>query len=178
MLTIPTLRLLIRPFTTADLPAFLAYRNDPQVARYQGWDIPYPPEKALAFVEEMQNRLITPGEWLQLALQRHDNGEMIGDIALHPFQSDPRQAYIGITLAQAYWGKGYAQEATRALIEELFRRQNFHRLVAECDVQNTASQALLQRIGFRREAHLVENIWFKGAYGSEYHYALLQKEWK
>jgi RimJ/RimL family protein N-acetyltransferase len=37
---------------------------------------------------------------------------------------------------------------------------------------------LLERLGFRRESHLVENIFFKGAYGSEYHYAMLEREWK
>ncbi len=41
-----------------------------------------------------------------------------------------------------------------------------------------ASYKLLERLGFRREAHLVENIWFKGAWGSEFHYALLEREWK
>jgi RimJ/RimL family protein N-acetyltransferase len=45
-------------------------------------------------------------------------------------------------------------------------------------VENVASWRLLEKLGFRREAHLIENIFFKGAYGSEYHYALLEREWK
>jgi RimJ/RimL family protein N-acetyltransferase len=51
-------------------------------------------------------------------------------------------------------------------------------VIAECDVDNIASWSLLDKLGFRREAHLVENIFFKGKYGSEYHYALLRREWR
>jgi RimJ/RimL family protein N-acetyltransferase len=55
--------------------------------------------------------------------------------------------------------------------------RKFRDVVAECDVRNTASFSLLARLGFRREAHLIENIWFKGAWGSEFHYAMLEQEW-
>jgi len=43
-------------------------------------------------------------------------------------------------------------------------------------VLNEPSWRLLERLGFRREAHLVENTWFKGACTSEYHYAMLKRE--
>jgi RimJ/RimL family protein N-acetyltransferase len=92
--------------------------------------------------------------------------------------SDNRQAYIGITLARKSWGEGYGEEACRRLMDHLFSELLLHRVVAECDVENTASYTLLERLGFRREAHLIENIWFKGVWGSEYHYAMLDREWK
>lgn len=50
--------------------------------------------------------------------------------------------------------------------------------MSEYDVENMASQKLLERLGFRRETHLVENVFFKGQYGSEDHYALLEREWR
>ncbi len=173
-----TPRLLIRHFRESDLESFLAYRNDPEVARYQGWSLPYSRESALAFLVEMKDKQPAPGEWLQLALELSSTGESIGDLAFHLMKSDPRQAYLGYTLSRAHWGYGYASEAVRALLDHLFRELNLHRIVAECDADNTASQNLLERLGFRREAHLVENVFFKGQYGSEYHYAILQREWK
>ena len=173
-----TSRLLIRPFHDADLDAFLAYRNDPEVARYQGWSVPYSRASALEFIAKMKDRHISAGEWLQLALELNETGQLAGDMAIHIMKSDPRQAYLGYTLAREHWGKGFAREAVSALLDQLFGELNLHRIVAECDVENTASWQLLERLGFRREAHLVENIFFKGAYGSEYHYALLQREWK
>jgi ribosomal-protein-alanine N-acetyltransferase len=103
---------------------------------------------------------------------------LLGDCAFSVMSNDKRQAYIGITLARPFWGKGYAEEASRGLLNYLFVELNLHRVVAECDVENSASIILLSRLGFRREAHLIENIWFKGSWGSEFHYALLEREWK
>ena len=53
-----------------------------------------------------------------------------------------------------------------------------HRVTAVMDVDNVASWRLVERLGLRREAHFVENIFFKGSYASEYHYAILSQEWK
>jgi RimJ/RimL family protein N-acetyltransferase len=177
-LPLETPRLLIRPFRDFDLEPFLAYRNDPEVARYQGWSIPYSRQNAIDFIDEMKDKQPAPGEWLQLALELRTTGETIGDITFHLLRSDPRQAYLGYSLARAHWGHGYASEAARALLDYLFHELKLHRVIAECDVENLASQRLLERLGFRREAHLVENIFFKGQYGSEYHYAILKKEWR
>ena len=53
-----------------------------------------------------------------------------------------------------------------------------HRVVATTDVENTASYRLLETLGFRREGHFIQNIFFKGAWGDEYQYALLRSEGK
>jgi RimJ/RimL family protein N-acetyltransferase len=174
-----TERLFLRAFCDSDLEDFLAYRSDPLVARYQGWELPYERETGLAFINEMKNKLPgTPGEWYQAAIELKGSKLLLGDCAFHIMKSDKRQAYIGITLARTSWGKGYGEEACRRLIAHLFSELFLHRVVAECDVENIASYTLLERLGFRREAHLLENIWFKGAWGSEYHYAMLDSEWK
>ena len=173
-----TPRLVIRQFTFSDLAPFHTYRNDPQVAQYQGWDVPYSREKAFEFIDEMKKVTPgTPGEWFQAAVVRKDNNQMIGDVAFHIMRSDSRQAYIGYTLSRAAWGQGYATEAIHRLLDTLFRDYKLHRVVAECDVENGASYRLLERVGFRREAHLKENLFFKGRWSSEYHYAMLEHEW-
>lgn len=172
-------RLILRRFRDSDLGEFLAYRSDPQVARYQGWEIPYGLDEAQAFIDQMKNAIPgTPGKWFQSVIESKSINVVIGDCAFHVMESDKRQAFIGITLSHAYWGKGYGEEASRRLLDYLFSELNLHRVVAECDVNNTASFSLLERLGFRREAHLLENIWFKGAWGSEFHYAMLEREWK
>ena len=55
---------------------------------------------------------------------------------------------------------------------------NMHRVSATTDAENKAAQNLFQRLGFRQEAHFVEHVWFKGAWGSEYVFAMLQREWQ
>jgi RimJ/RimL family protein N-acetyltransferase len=50
-------------------------------------------------------------------------------------------------------------------------------VVAVTDALNAPAARLLERVGFRREGHFIENVWFKGAWGSEYLYALLARDW-
>jgi RimJ/RimL family protein N-acetyltransferase len=177
-LLLETERLFLRQFKESDLESFWVYRNDPEVARYQGWDIPYPREKAITFVEAMQVAIPMQSKWLQIAIELKSTHEMIGDVAFFIMRNDARQALIGYSLARPCWGNGYAFEALSRLLAFLFEELNLHRVVAECDVENRPSWRLLEKRGFRREAHLVENTFFKGAYVSEYHYAILGQEWK
>jgi RimJ/RimL family protein N-acetyltransferase len=176
MLETPRLRL--RLFTEADLPAFVAYRNDEAVARYQGWATPYTLAQAQAFLAEMaQNPPGTPGVWCQLAIERRTDASLLGDCAFH-LSKDARQAEIGCTLARPYWSAGYAGEAVRRLLAYLFGDLRLHRVYANCDVENLAAARTLEQLGLRREAHFVENLWFKGRWSSEYWYALLASEWQ
>lgn len=171
-------RLLLRKFSESDLNEFLSYRSDPLVARYQGWEIPYGVDEARVFIDQMTQAVPNaPGKWFQAAVELKSLKVLIGDCAFYIMEKDARQAYIGITLSRSFWRKGYGEEASRCLLDYLFRELKLHRVVAECDVENTASFSLLERLGFRREAHLIENIWFKGRWGSEFHYAMLEREW-
>lgn len=173
-----TERLWLRPFQPADVPAFAAYRSDPEIARYQGWETPYSLEQAARFVAEMSAMPPIPvGEWYQLAIQPKDYGAIIGDCAFHVLAEDGQQAEIGFSLSRAYQGRGYAAEAVRRLLGYLFEERNLHRVRAICDVENTASGKLLERVGMRREAQHIENVWFKGRWSSEYVYAILAFEW-
>jgi RimJ/RimL family protein N-acetyltransferase len=49
-----TQRLVVRRFRPQDLDTFVAYRSDPQVARYQSWEAPYPPSQAHQFLQALQ----------------------------------------------------------------------------------------------------------------------------
>jgi RimJ/RimL family protein N-acetyltransferase len=90
---------------------------------------------------------------------------------------EPRQAEIGFSFARAHQGQGFAAEAVARLLAYLFGDLGLHRVVAVTDVGNLAATRLLERLGLRREGTFVENIWFKGAWGSEFSYAMLHREW-
>jgi RimJ/RimL family protein N-acetyltransferase len=173
-----TERLILRQFREPDLEMFLSYRNDPDVAKYQGWSIPYPREKGIEFVQKMSVAIPGQSKWLQIAIELKSTHQMIGDVAFFIKREDERQAMIGYSLARPSWGNGYASEAISGLLAYLFDELDLNRVVAECDEENVASWRLLERLGFRREAHLIENLFFKGAYCNEYHYAMLGREWK
>jgi len=175
--SLETSRLLLRRFTQEDLPTLIAYRNDPVIARYQSWEAVDEPA-ARAFIEEQQ--LVepgTPGEWFQFAIELKASGEHIGDCALH-VQKDRREAEVGYTLAQAFQGHGFATEALEGLLAYCFEKLQLQRVVAIIDCENTLSIALLERVGMRREAHLLRNIFLKGRWCDEYVYALFAEEWR
>jgi len=177
LLPLHTPRLTLRRFTEVDVLPFLAYRNDPAVARYQSWESCDLVE-ATEFIRSHQSlEAGVPGQWLQIAIVLKETNALIGDCALKVQAQDPRQAAIGVTLARQSQGRGFAIEALSCLLAVLFEGLKLHRVVADTDVENTASWTLLERLGLKREGHLRQSLWFKGRWADEYLYAILREEW-
>ena len=89
-----------------------------------------------------------------------------------------RQGEIGFVLHPDHHGQGYAGEAACAMLRLGFEELGLHRIVGRCEPRNEASARLLERLGMRREAHLIENEWVKGEWQSELVYAMLDREWR
>ncbi|HVN54786.1 MAG TPA: GNAT family N-acetyltransferase [Anaerolineaceae bacterium] len=177
--TLDTPRLTLRSFQRSDIEPFSRYRSDPEVARYQGWEIPYTLEQATRFVGEMIAASPgIPGQPYQVAIELRATGEMIGDCMFVRLPEDERQAEIGFTLARAFQGQGYASEAVARLLDYLFSDLNLRRVRANCDPQNTSSARLLRRLGMRQEGHFIESLWLKGCWVDEDWYAILRIEWQ
>jgi RimJ/RimL family protein N-acetyltransferase len=175
--TLETARLRLRRFRADDLARFMAYRNDPDVARYQSWESISLAE-AQAFIQAERDAWMgSPGVGVQIAIELRATGELIGDCYFRIEPDDPRQAEIGYTLATHAQGQGLATEAVSAWLTYAFGAFALHRITATVDCQNLRSVALLERLGMRREGHFLQNIWFKGAWGDEYLYAMLREEW-
>ncbi len=180
-----TERLLLRPFRAEDALGLAAHRSDPEIARYVQWTPPYPIATAEDLIARTQwGGLLKRGEGAMIAVElAAAPGTVIGDCGTQLLAEDERQATIGFTLARAHQGRGYATEAVRAVLDALFRGGVFsaeplHRVTAVCGTDNPASQRVMERAGMRREAHFIENIFFKGAWGSEFNYAILRREWE
>ncbi len=176
--TIETSRLRLRHFRDTDLVLFMAYRNDPEVARYQGWEGTSEPE-ARAFIQEQKEvQPGMPGQWFQIAVELKETGMLVGDCALKIEEHDERQAEIGYTLSRAYQGRGIASEAVSCVLEYAFVTLGLHRVIAITDCENVASVALLERLGLRCEGHFRQNVWLKGKWRDEFLYAMLREEWR
>lgn len=168
-------RLLLRRFRESDLPIFLAYLNDPLVARYQTWES-YTEQKAREVIQEQKNLDPgLPGQWFTFAVELKGAASLIGHVALKML--DHQQAEIGFTFSREYQGRGLACEAATCVLDYLFTKLELHRVIAITDCENERSVALLSRLGMRREGHFIQNIWFKGKWGDEYMYAVLREEW-
>jgi len=172
-----TERLYVRRFQMSDRDAFVAIRNDAEVARYQSWNAMDQAE-AQAYIAAMSSvEPGVPGEWFQFALAEKSTNRLIGDCALHIKADEPRHAEIGFTLARHAQGQGLATEALTALFDYLFQAHEILRMIAICDVRNRGSIALLERLGMRREGHTLQSFWNKGSWTDEYQYAILRDEW-
>jgi RimJ/RimL family protein N-acetyltransferase len=178
-LPIRTERLVLRPFVLADLEPLLAIQSDPVAVRY----VPYPPRDrptvAAVLERKMANTALRDeGDLIELAVTLGRGGPMIGDVLLALRSVEHETLEVGYIFAPASGGHGYATEAVRALVGLAFSLLEARRIIARVDSRNAASSALLTKLGFRLEANLVENEWFKGELTSEFDYALLAREWR
>lgn len=174
-----TPRLALRPFEPRDIEPFSEYRSDPQVAQYQGWQVPYTLEQAAQFVDEMRSRVPgADGQWYQLAIELKTTGRLIGDCAFYRLGENLAQAEIGFTLARPFQGQGYASEAVTRLLAYLFDELGLHRVKANTDPANLASIRLLNKVGMRYEGRFIESLWLKGEWVSEDWFAMLRREWE
>lgn len=145
-LPLSTERLILRRFVDQDLERFLAYRQDPQVARFQSWSMLSEAE-GQSFINEMQTAAIgIPGEWFQIAIAHKQSNLLLGDIGIQAYTEDPKIVEIGFTLRGEDQRKGYAKEAVQALIDSLFERGNLDKIIGTTDMRNEPSVRLLQRL--------------------------------
>jgi RimJ/RimL family protein N-acetyltransferase len=170
-------RLLLRRFREADLDAFVAYRSEESVARFQSWDESYSKADAERFLtEDSKVAPGHPGQWLQIAIEERETGNLCGDCAVRVTTDQPRTAELGVTLAPHYQNGGIASEAMMATIDWLFGEEDMHRVYAQVDDRNEAAHRLLERLGFRLEARLIEADWFDGEWTTLRIYAVLKKD--
>src|SRR5262249_20627816 len=101
-------RLILRRFRAGDIAAFVRYRADPAIARFQSWEN-FTAADGEAFLAAMSRQHPdTLGEWFQFAIELTATSAMIGDCALHTLAESPREVEIGFTLAPEFQGRGYA----------------------------------------------------------------------
>jgi len=182
-----TERLILRPYTAADLDDYAAIQSDEEVVRYMFWPLRDRRESAKHLAKRRrQTRLEQSGDFVGLAIElpstpslnpRPESGRVIGDASLLLRSVGNRQAEIGWVLHPDFGGKGYATEASRAMLDLAFGRLGVHRVVAQLDARNSASAAMAERLGMRREALFRHDMWFKGAWGDSLYYAILDEEW-
>jgi RimJ/RimL family protein N-acetyltransferase len=169
-----TERLLIRPFEPGDLDALHAMRSHEPSLRWLYEDQPTLEEGRARLERRVRNvRFALTGDALGLAAVLHD-GTLAGDLSLFLRSAEHRQGELGFIFHPDHQGRGYATEAARALLDLAFDTFALHRVVGRLEARNTASLRVLEKLGMRREAHLVENELVKGEWQSEVVYAALR----
>lgn len=181
LLTSPlrTDRLVLRAHGRDDLEDLLRFHGDPEVVRYVPWPVRDREDTRAALEVKLgQDRIERAGQWLVLAVERRDDGRVVGEVLLQLASEADRQGQLGFVLARDAWGQGYAAEAAAEVLRLGFEDLGLHRITAVCLQQNAASAALLQRLGMQQEGRFVEDVWFKGAWGSRLLFALRAPDWR
>ncbi|MCT1905040.1 GNAT family N-acetyltransferase [Oceanobacillus sojae] len=170
-----TERLLIRPFNEEDLQdVFHIYNND-ATCKYLLNDKWAHENKQKEFQRKLENNVLTKETPLSLAVV--SGTKVIGDLTVW-YTEMKDTVEIGYTFSSEASGKGYATEAVSVLVNKLFSEFKVHRIQANLDARNEASQRLCERIGMRKEAHFIQDYWSKGEWTDSLVYGMLSSDFK
>lgn len=149
--TITTERLVLRPLVDDDAPAVAAGAGDPRVARYLlSVPSPYPVTLARRWIRG-RIEWWTSGRGVTLAIATREHPrELLGTVSLRRFARD-RRAELGYWLVAAAWGRGYATEAARGLVDYGFHQLRLARIYAQVLAGNDESMHVLEKLGMKRE---------------------------
>ncbi len=145
---IETERLLLRRNIAGDAEAiFREYAQDAEVTRF----LPWKPHKDITETQAFMQRcreVWDAGQAFPFAIVRKEDGPLMGMIEL---RVDGHRADIGYVLAKRHWGNGYVTEAARAVVQWAASQPGIRRVWAYCDVENRASQRVMEKAGMERE---------------------------
>jgi RimJ/RimL family protein N-acetyltransferase len=165
------------PVTAADLDDLVTLDADPEVTRHITGGVATPRE---TYRDEVLPRwhamaIAHPGRGF-FAARRRSDGEFLGWFHLKPLDEAARELDVGYRLRRAAWGRGYATEGARFLVEHAFRTLGAEKILAHALAANTASCRVLQKAGLRFVRSYLEERFPGGAPAAQY--ALTRAEWE
>lgn len=175
MRELTTQRLLIRSFSRNDWKDLYEYLSDEMVIRFEPYEVFNEEQCRHEAIQRSKNNAF-------LAVCLKESNKLIGN--LYFTEQEFNTWELGYVFNQNYQGLGYATEGAMAVLREAFDNMDARRVIAMCNPKNDASWRLLERLGMRREGHLLKNIYFKkDQYGDPiwqdtYEYAILDEEWR
>jgi len=170
-----TPRLTLRLHRSSDLDRLVAIHSRPDVARWllhEPWSVE--DGKAQLGRRLLRTELAEPVGALALVIERE--GLLLGTVSLWRTEQERRTVELGWTLDPEHGGVGYATEAVAAGLRIAFGHHDVHRVTAQLDARNTASERLATRVGLRQEAHHRQDFWSKGEWTDTLVFASLADE--
>ncbi|HDR7690182.1 GNAT family N-acetyltransferase (plasmid) [Bacillus toyonensis] len=172
---ITTERLIIRPFKGTDLQDVFAIYNNDDTCKYLLHNKWTHEDMQKRFDQKLANNVLTTESILSLAVIYRT--KVVGDLSV--WYTDMKDTVeIGYSFSNEVAGRGLATEAVSSLVFKLFDEFNVHRIQANLDARNTASQKLCERIGMRQEAHFIQDFWSKNEWTDSLVYGMLSSDLK
>lgn len=172
-----TERLIVRPLANGDLEKVHALHTIAAVDEYNTLGIPKDLEETRGIVSSWVAAMKeSPVKNHSLVITLETTGEFLGLFGLKLGNEKYRRGEIWYKLHPDYWGKGYATEAVKGVLEYGFEVLKLHRITAGCAVGNTASIRVLEKAGMTREGRMRQILPLKSGWSDNFEYGILETD--
>lgn len=143
------------------IEAFLKYRQNPDVCKYQGYD-PFTKQEAVDFIEkQLPLHIGSRGAWTQIGIYSKSTKELIGDCVSNFQQGEPKNVELGISINPEFQRNGLASDTIKTLSTYLSKNFDVHKFIARIDARNKPCIQLFNKLGFEKEGQLKEDFFDK-----------------
>ncbi|KAE9398104.1 acyl-CoA N-acyltransferase [Gymnopus androsaceus JB14] len=167
-------RLRLRAVREADFENLMVLFNHDRVEKMltSGFVVP------LGVKAEKELREMCSSRLLYVIIETKDNHEFVGFISLWDAQMKNRDARLGMALLPSFWGRGYATEVLRFIIDYAFRQLALHRVSLHVFGNNTAAIKVYNKVGFVQEGVQRKANWIDGKWQDVIWMAVLDEDWE
>ena len=170
-------RLLLRRVSQNDVPEILELRGNPKTMKFIPRPLVTTSDEALAYYKMIDDK-IEKNEGINWAITLKGKPKLIGIIGHYRIQPENHRCEIGYMILPQYNGQGIVTEAIKLVLEYGFENLQMHSIEAVIDPENFASERVLQKNGFIKEAHILENERYEGKFLDTVIYSILKRNFK
>ena len=169
-----TERLRVRELALDDVPAFLAFASDPEVVRHLSFSPTSEAEARALIATAIDAQASDPRTTYALAIEERSTGTLVGSCGLDVAVGPSNVAELYYVLRRESWGRGYATEAARAVLEFGFGQLRLHRIWAHASPDNPASSRVMEKAGMAYEGRVRGVMLRDGRWHDAFQYAILE----
>ncbi|HLL23997.1 MAG TPA: GNAT family protein [Kofleriaceae bacterium] len=178
-LTIPTSRLVLRPWRAEDLEDIWPVVSDPTFPRFMSWTAHASKAETRVWLEHAA-LVVHSNEEVKWAIER--DGRAIGSIGFHDIAWQVRafrldRAELGYWLAPAAHRQGLMTEAVQAVVRYGFETIGLHKIAVTCMAENVSSRRVIEKAGFRWVGRAEDDVWRDGTWHAHLMYEITAPEW-
>jgi ribosomal-protein-alanine N-acetyltransferase len=168
-------RLVLRRITDNDVHEVFELRSNPETMKYIPRPLVTTAQEALEHIATIEDKIVN-NIGINWGISLKEDSKLLGIIGYYRMQPENYRAEIGYILLPEFHGKGIIPEAVNTLITYGFHVLQLHSIEAVIDPENFASEKVLQKCGFVKEAHLKEAEFYEGTFLDKVIYSLVDQK--
>ncbi|WP_227793570.1 GNAT family N-acetyltransferase [Paenibacillus guangzhouensis] len=172
---IETDHLVLRKMRRSDARDLFAYASNPEVTRYTMWNTHRTLRDSELFLDAIEQRY-RDGQVTNWGIEHKSSGKFIGTCGFVYWAPEHQRAEIGYALSADFWNQGLMSEAANAVLQFGFQKMDLNRLEARCNLANTGSERVMQKLGMTYEGVIREQLFIRGQFESVKLYSILRHE--